>query len=74
MLVHQSMGACFPTGMTPYKDLKIVKSKEASAKVADTSLLMRKIGFVVVLLRGLHLLCVIFDEKEAPMRRMNEIL
>lgn len=31
---------------------------EASANLADASMLMRKIGFIVVLLRGL--LCLVF--------------
>lgn len=33
---------------------------EASANLADASMLMRKIGFIVVLLRGLLLLRVFF--------------
>ena len=41
---------------------------EASEKFADASILMRKIGFIVVLLRGLLMGILIFYLKRAPSR------
>lgn len=39
-----------PSGEGLHESLKLGKNMEASAKFADASILMRKIGFVVVVL------------------------